>query len=233
MPVFKIIGGHGRVALLLAKELTKNPENSVISLFRLPEQRTAVEASGAEAKLFNVEEASVSQFAEALSGADFIIWAAGAGGKGGPQRTYNIDCDAAIRSMQASRQVVGLHRYVMVSYLGSSKAPQLSKDHPLYHYGQAKHQADEYLKNVVGLKYTIVSPGLLSNHEATGMIDVNEAAERHPQDQSLPHSISRQNVALMISTLLTDTTAFAHTLYKEIEALDGRTPILEALRSLE
>lgn len=232
MAVFTIIGGHGRVALLLARELTKNPDNTVISLFRLPEQREAVASSGAIPQMFNAEDASVPQFVEAMNGSDFVIWSAGAGGKGGPQRTYNIDCNAAIRSMQAARMVIGLHRYVMVSYLGSSRAPQLSKDHPLYHYGQAKHQADEYLRNISGLKYTIVSPGLLSNQEATGKIDVNERAASHAHEHNQPHSISRDNVALIIATLLTDSVAFTRTLYKEIEALDGETPILEALQGL-
>lgn len=225
MPVVKIVGGHGRVALLIAQCLAKIPGMEVTSLFRNPEQAEAVKATGAIPVVFDVGSATVADFAEAFKGADFVIWSAGAGGKGAPSRTYAVDRDAAIRSMQASRQVGGVKRYIMVSYLGSKNAPQLDPSHLLFHYGQAKHAADEYLKGRSGLKYTIVSPGHLSDGPPSGRLDFT-AKPQTAKDRTA----SRGNVAQLISDIVSDKTALEHTLDKDVEILDGNTPILEGLQ---
>lgn len=227
MPTYKILGGHGRVALLIAQELAKGPNNRVISFIRDKRQFQDISILGAEPQLLDIENATVSDFAAAFKGADFVIWSAGAGGKGGSQRTYAIDRDAAIRSMQAAREVPGITRYIMVSYLGSNLAPQMDPSEPLYHYGQAKNEADIYLRERSGLNYTVVNPGPLSNDKGSGKVDF----EATPQDTS-GRAISRANVARVITTLLTDEIAFTHTLGKEIGCLDGITDILEGLRSI-
>lgn len=227
MPVVKIVGGHGRVALLLAAELAKKPGYDTTSLFRNAEQTDEVAATGARPHVFDVESATVADFVDVFRGADFVVWSAGAGGKGAPARTYAIDRDAAIRSMQAARQVVGIKRYVMVSYLGSDTAPQLDPSHPLFHYGQAKHAADRYLKEQSGLNYTIVSPGHLSDKPPSGKLDF-QAKPQNARDRSA----SRANVAELIAAIITDETALEHTLDKEVEILDGETPILDGLHHI-
>ncbi|GMM51001.1 hypothetical protein DASB73_019590 [Starmerella bacillaris] len=227
MTVTVILGGHGRVGLLIAKELSKKEDNEVVSIFRNPDQTAEVAATGAIPKIMNIESATVADFVEVFKGADFIVWTAGAGGKGAPSRTYAIDRDAAIRSMQAARQVIGIKRYVMISYLGSANAPQLDPTHPLYHYGQAKHAADKYLIEFSGLNYTIVNPGHLSDDAASKKLEFH-AKPFNAKDRTA----SRENVALLVTDLITDEKALNHTLGKEVEILDGDTPILEGLRSL-
>lgn len=214
------------MALLIAQELAKSPKNRVISFSRDKRQFKDISVLGAEPQLLDIENATVADFASAFKGADFIIWSAGAGGKGGSQRTYAVDRDAAIRSMQAAREVPGNIRYVMISYLGSCIALQMDPKEPLYHYGQAKNEADAYLREVSGLNYTIVNPGPLSNDKGTGKIDFDVTVQ-----QSFSRPISRANVAKIIVTLLTDERAFFQTLGKEIGCVDGETDILEGLRS--
>lgn len=96
-----IVGGHGKVALLLAPLLTGRGDQ-VVSLIRDPAQSGDVTAAGVEPLVLSVEEAGVGELTQAFEGADAVVWSAGAGGKGGPERTDAIDRVAAIRSMEAA-----------------------------------------------------------------------------------------------------------------------------------
>jgi nucleoside-diphosphate-sugar epimerase len=110
-----IIGGHGNVALRLSRLLTEQG-HQVTSLFRNPEQTDDVRQTGARPVVLDVEESSADEIARRMGGHDALVWSAGAGG-GNPARTYAVDRDAAIRSMDAAGQA-GVGRYIMVSYLG-------------------------------------------------------------------------------------------------------------------
>lgn len=227
MTVIKIIGVHGRVGLKIASELCKHPGNVVYALFRNPDDWDEVAATGATPVLLDLTHAKLSDLRNALKGADVVIWTAGNGGRGSSHYNYEIDRDAAVMSMQASRQLGGVSRFIMISYLGSNAAPQLSRDHPLFHYGQAKHQADLYLRNRSGLKYTIVSPGQLNNQRGSGLVDL------HVNHKLIyGRSISRENVARLVSAILLSSEAADATLCREVECLDGEIPILEALSNL-
>src|SRR3712207_4600201 len=109
-----IIGGHGKVALRLST-LLADEGHSVTSFIRNPEHAADVEQTGATPSVLDVENSTTAALAEALEGHDAVVWSAGAGG-GNPARTYAVDRDAAIRSMDAAAQA-GVDRYVMVSYL--------------------------------------------------------------------------------------------------------------------
>src|SRR5699024_12189878 len=93
--------------------------------------------------------------------------AAGAGG-GNPDRTYAVDRDAAIASMDAA-QGAGVKRYIMISYLGSSLDHGVSEDHSFYPYAQSKALADEHLMDS-DLDWTILGPGALTDDEPVGLI---------------------------------------------------------------
>ena len=108
-----VIGGHGKVALLLAPILAELG-HSVTSVIRNPDHAADVEAAGATPLVADVETLDTDGIAEVLGGHDAVVWSAGAGG-GDPERTRAVDQDAAIRSMEAAQQA-GVRRYVMVSY---------------------------------------------------------------------------------------------------------------------
>ena len=159
MPRIVIVGGHGKVALLLAPILAARGDD-VVALIRDPAQSADVAAAGAVPKVLSVEEASTEDLAGAFAGADAIVWTAGAGGKGGPGRTDAIDRAAAIRSMDAASRA-GVRRYVMVSWVGSHGDDPLPANHPLRNYALAKLAADRHLVET-DLEWTIVGPETLT-----------------------------------------------------------------------
>ena len=197
-----IIGGHGKVALLLA-ELLAARGDEVISLIRDPAQAADVSATGATPLGLSVEEATETELAAALKGADAVVWSAGAGGKGGPARTDAVDRRAAIRSMEAARAAEA-SRYIMISWIGSHGGEPLAADHHL---------------QTTGLDWTIVGPGTLTLQEPTGRIDVGrlEAGASGPT--------SRANVAAVVAAALTEPV----TIGRVIPFRDGDTPIEQAL----
>ena len=111
-----VFGGHGRIALLLAPILVARGDE-VTSVIRNPDHVSEVEATGAHALVADVETLDTDALAEIIRGHDAVVWSAGAGG-GSPERTYAVDRDAAIRTMDAA-EAAGVKRYVMVSWLGS------------------------------------------------------------------------------------------------------------------
>ncbi|MFP3548561.1 NAD(P)H-binding protein, partial [Rhizobium sp. SIMBA_035] len=78
-----------------------------------------VTETGASAQVLDVENSTTAELAQGMKDHDAVVWSAGAGG-GNPDRTYAVDRDAAIRSMDAAAEA-GVARYVMVSYIGSAK----------------------------------------------------------------------------------------------------------------
>ncbi|HEY0643890.1 MAG TPA: NAD(P)H-binding protein, partial [Nocardioides sp.] len=126
-----IFGGHGKIALLLAPMLVE-AGHEVTSVVRNPDHVADVEATGATAVVSSVEDADTDALTELLTGQEAVVWSAGAGG-GDPQRTYAVDRDAAIRSMDAA-VAAGIERYVMVSFSGSTPDHLVPEDNPFRHY---------------------------------------------------------------------------------------------------
>lgn len=228
MTLVKIIGGHGKVALLAAKQLSQVPNITVESFIRKPEQQKDIEDVGAKPVLFDITNSSPSELQQKLQDAQFVVWAAGAGGKGGPEATYKIDRDGAIAVTDALKSSTSLKRFIMVSAIGTEFTPVMAPEFPLYNYFKAKTAADQYIASS-GVPYTILGPGSLNLDPPSGKIDVN--ISREEADLRTPHtrSVSRANVASVISTLITNEDALKHQLNKLIEFLDGDEPIAEAL----
>lgn len=207
-----LIGGHGKVALLLAPILVEQG-HEVTSVIRNPDHAADVEAAGATARVADVEQLDVAGLAEVLEGHDAVVWSAGAGG-GDPERTYAVDRDAAIRSMDAAGSA-GIRRYVMVSYAGAGPDHGVAPDNPFFAYAEAKAAADEHLRGT-DLDWTVLGPSGLTLDPASGSIDVGEGGG----------TVSRANVARVVAATLAD----SGTVRRTIEFHDGATPIAEALR---
>lgn len=213
-----IIGGHGKVALKLSR-LLADQGHAVTSFFRNPDHAADVEATGARPSVFDVEKATTEDMVAALRGHDAVVWSAGAGG-GNPARTYAVDRDAAIRSMDAAAEA-GVDRYVMVSYIGSRPDHGVSRDSSFFPYAESKAVADEYLRGT-RLAWTILCPGTLTEGPGNGLVDLN------PEDTSDGTDTSRANVALMAATVLELPHTAQHTIYFR----DGVMPLETALRAL-
>lgn len=211
-----ILGGHGKVALLLAPLLVERGDQ-VTSVFRNPAQEAEVAATGAHPVVADIEKLDVSGLTELLSEQDAVVWSAGAGG-GDPARTYAVDRDAAIRSMDAA-VAAGVPRYVMVSYLGSRPDHGVPPDNSFFAYAEAKAAADEYLR-ATSLAATVLGPGRLTLEEPTGRIDIVTP------DEEGDSATTRADVAAVVAaTLLED-----NTIGRTIGFRNGATPIAEALR---
>ncbi|MDZ5663619.1 SDR family oxidoreductase [Nocardioides sp. S-58] len=212
-----IFGGHGKIALLLAPMLVE-AGHEVTSVVRNPDHVGDVEATGATARVTSVEDADEHALADLLAGQDAVVWSAGAGG-GSPERTYAVDRDAAIRSMDAAARA-GVGRYVMVSFSGSSPDVLVPEDNPFRHYQDAKIAADEHLRST-GLDWTVLGPGTLTLEPGSGSVD--PGAGFNDGDVT-----SRELVAQVALAVLDDRRASRRTLVFG----DGDVPVDDWLASL-
>jgi uncharacterized protein YbjT (DUF2867 family) len=208
-----VIGGHGKVALQLARILSQRGDQ-VTSVFRNPDHTDDVAATGARPVVADIETLETHALADLLAGHDAVMFSAGAGG-GDPARTYAVDRDAAIRAIDAAAQA-GARRFVMVSYFGAGPEHGVSPDNSFFAYAEAKAAADAYLRDS-GLDWTVLGPGRLTLDPATGRIAVGaQARDGH---------VSREDVALVAAAVLADDS----TIRRTIEFNNGDVPIAEAL----
>lgn len=209
-----LIGGHGKVAMLAAPLLVEAGEE-VSSWIRKPEQVAEVEETGAKAVVLDVQHASTDELATAFEGIDVVVWSAGVGG-GDPERTWAVDRDAAIRTMDAAERA-GVGRYIMVSYLGSGPDHGVPEDDSFYAYAQSKTEADAHLRES-SLRWTILGPGTLTLDEPSGKIRVVQDGEDVGEAAT-----SRGNVARTILAALRADTAVGRT----VNYTDGEQAIEE------
>lgn len=208
-----VIGGHGKVALHLERILSERGDE-VTALIRNPDHAADIEAAGARPQVADVENMTTDQIADVLRGHDAVVWSAGAGG-GNPERTYAVDRDAAIRSMDAAT-AAGVRRYVMVSYIGSRPDHGVPEDNSFFAYADAKAAADEYLR-ANDLEWTVLGPGTLTVDAGTGLIEI--------ADDPAEPSVSREDVAAVVAATLVDPS----TVHRTIPFNNGTTPIADAL----
>ena len=207
-----LIGGHGKVALLL-EPLLVEAGHQVTAVIRNADHEADVAATGAAPLVADGEALDTDQLSALVSGNDVVVWSAGAGG-GSPERTYAVDRDAAIRSIDAAGRA-GARRYVMVSYFGAGLDHGVDPDNSFFPYAEAKAAADEYLR-ASGLDWTIVAPSTLTLDAPTGRIDVEATASG---------SVSRADVAAVVAATVDTST----TIGEMIRFNAGSVPIADAL----
>ena len=213
-----IIGAHGKVARLLTPLLHESG-HQVTAVVRNPDHVADVEADGASGRVFDIESADVDAITEVLSGHDAVVWSAGAGG-GSPQRTYAVDRDAAIRSMEAATRS-GVGRYVMVSYFGAGPDHGVAKDDSFFAYADAKTAADAALAQT-DLVWTILRPSGLTTDTGTGRIETSLGG-------ASAGSVARADVALVVAETLARPGLAGAT----VEFNSGEVPVGEALAAYE
>jgi uncharacterized protein YbjT (DUF2867 family) len=212
-----VIGGHGKVALHLARILTERGDE-VTSVFRNPDHADDVAATGARPVVADIETLDTAALADLLAGHDAVAFSAGAGG-GDPARTYAVDRDAAIRVIDAAGQA-GVRRFVMVSYFGAGPDHGVSQDNSFFPYAEAKAAADTHLR-ASDLDWTVLGPGSLTLEPATGRISVGAAGA----EGAGKRGVSREDVALVAAAALSDDS----TIRRTIDFNNGDVSIAEAL----
>ncbi|KAF3942501.1 hypothetical protein ABW19_dt0206636 [Dactylella cylindrospora] len=165
LPHVLILGGHGKVALRLTPILLQKSW-SVTSVIRNPEHEADIKATaGTHPGKLNVLVSSIEDVKSTAAAAevigsvkpDYVVWSAGAAGKGGPARTYAIDRDAAKFYIAAAAESSTVTKFLLVSYVHArrDRAPwwteadweyaQSMNSKILPDYYKAKVDADEYL----------------------------------------------------------------------------------------
>ncbi|WP_144753780.1 SDR family oxidoreductase [Curtobacterium pusillum] len=208
-----LFGGHGKVALL-ATRILADRGHTVTSVIRDPDQADEIRAHGGEPHVADIQQQTLTDFAELIHGHDAVVWSAGAGG-GSADRTWAIDRDAAVLSVQGAAKA-GVDRYVMVSWSGSVLDHGVPQDNDFFAYAQSKMIADAVLRDS-GLRWTVVAPSTLTDDEPTGSVDWDGSSTEVP----------RGDVAHVVA----DAVESDETVGKTIRFNTGSTPIADFLRS--
>jgi len=222
-PRVLILGGHGKISLLLQPMLLAKKWN-VTSVVRNPDHEADILALGKDKpgkieilveSLDDVKEESQAKQVLDKVKPDIVVWSAGAGGKGGPSRTKAVDMVAAKAYISASLATPSVTKFLMVSYIASRKGyppwwtaeDRKAADHVntkvLANYFQAKVEADEHLEALTKKRLDSgdttfqainLRPGTLTDSPGTGRVWLGKTGCRG--------EVSREDVAAVAAALL-------------------------------
>jgi uncharacterized protein YbjT (DUF2867 family) len=207
-----IAGGHGQIGRRLARLLAARGDR-VRGLIRNPDHSDDVRSDGAEPVVCNLESAFVDEVASAVSGADAVVFAAGAGPGSGAERKMTLDRDGAVKLVEAA-QSAGVPRYVIVSSVGAESPPD--GDDVFSVYLRAKAEADRALMES-DRDWTVVRPGMLTNDPGTGRVRI--------QEDPIRAEVTRDDVAAVLAAVVDESRAVGRVLY----VVGGDDPIEDAL----
>jgi uncharacterized protein YbjT (DUF2867 family) len=208
-------GGHGNIALRLTRLLHAGGDQ-VRSLIRKPDHAGDVGDAGGEPVVCDLESASDGEVADAVRGADAVVFAAGAGPGSGPERKWTVDYGGAVKLIAAAK-AAGIGRYVIISSMGAD--PDAPGDDTFSVYLRAKGKADADLA-ASGLDHTIVRPGRLTDEPGTGRVTLGPSVPRG--------EIPRDDVAAVLAAVLHEPATAGLT----FEVVSGDTPVEEAIAAL-
>ena len=183
-----IAGGHGKIALLLTRQLAA-AGHEPIGLIRNPEHADDLLAAGSTPVVLDLEQSTVQDVADVLVGVDAAVFAAGAGAGSSNDRKLSLDRDGAILLADAALEA-GVARLIVISSVGADSYDAASED-PFQVYLRAKGEADAAVRER-NLDWTIVRPVTLTDEPGTGRISLG----------SHGGSIARADVASVVVELL-------------------------------
>jgi uncharacterized protein YbjT (DUF2867 family) len=210
-----IAGGHGQIALRLARVLSARGDEAV-GLIRNPDHADDVREAGGEPAAVDLEHAGDDQVADAVAGSDAVVFAAGAGPGSGPERKDTMDYGGAVKLIEAAKRA-SIRRYVIVSSMGADA--NASGDDTFSVYLRAKGRADDAVRSS-GLDDTVIRPGGLTNDPGTGRVNLGTSVPRG--------QVSRDDVAEVLAAVLHTPS----TIGKTVELVSGDVPIAEAVEAL-
>lgn len=207
-----IVGANGKVGTILSGKLWSAHDFSPVALIRDSLQQTKFTALGVPAVVGDLEEG----IAEFLPGLDAVVFTAGSGARTGPEKTIEVDQNAAIRLIDDC-SACGVDRFLMVSAIGVDPN---SDSERIRHYLRAKGVADEYLRES-GLDYTILAPGTLNDDAGNNLVELAFDLGRRGH-------IPREDVTTCIIECLRNYL----TIGKTIQAISGEVKVKDAICSL-
>jgi len=241
-----LLGAHGKVSLLMTPKLVARNWN-LTSVIRNPDQLSDILDAGkngpgkVDVLVESIEDVKSEADAKRILDQvkpDWVVWSAGAGGKGGTGRTNAIDRDAAIYFIRSSIATPSISKFLLVSALSVRRGRPSWFDDESYAlmqkinteimpgYFKAKLAADETL-TVLGeervktdgkgkFSYIILRPGALTDDKETGLITLGKTPAKG--------SVTRADVADVAVRLLETEGACGW-----FDLLGGKEPTAEAV----
>jgi len=221
-PRVLVLGGHGKVSILLTPKILARSWN-LTSVIRNPDQKSDILEAGKngpgklDVLVSSIEDVKSDADAKKVLDQvkpDWVVWSAGAGGKGGSDRTYAIDRDACIHFIRSSIATPSITKFLLVSAVSIRRSRASWWDDESYaivqkvntevmpHYYKAKLAADEVLtvlgeerrEKDKGFQYIILRPGGLTDEKEKGKVSLGKTGARG--------LISRGDVADVAARLL-------------------------------
>ncbi|WP_408898567.1 SDR family oxidoreductase [Nocardioides sp. R1-1] len=209
-----VVGGHGQIARLLHPLLVRAGHQPV-ALVRREEQRTALEAVGAQVRLLDIEGDGVDGFARAFDGCDVVVFAAGGGPDGNAERKRTVDLEGSLKSATAA-EATGIRRFVQVSAIDVDRPVAADAGEVWAAYVAAKRDADAALR-AGPLDWTILRPGRLTDDPATGRVALGADVPRG--------DVTRADVAAVLAEVVGRPETIGH----QWDLVGGEVPVAEAV----
>src|SRR3712207_5911232 len=213
-----VAGAHGKVARRLGRLLSARG-NEVVGIVRNPDHARDVRDDGVEPAVRDLESATVDEVTAVASGADAVVFAAGAGPGSGAARKDTVDRGAAVLLADAA-EAAGLRRYLLVSSVGveavaDGRTPA-GMDDVFVAYLRAKVAAEQDLLAPAGLPTPPLRPGSLTDEPGTGRVTLASSVEGG--------EVPRDDVAAVLVALLDAGGDGA-----VLELVSGPTPVEDAV----
>lgn len=210
-----IIGGHGQIALSLTGILHSRGDR-VLSLVRNPEHSGEIEAAGGTPVVIDIENSGPREIADAIDGADSVVFAAGAGPGSSAERKVTVDLEGSVKSAEAAT-LARIPSFIQISFIGAELPTPEGTDPVFAAYWAAKREADRRLESTT-LDWVIVKPGTLTNDPASGKGELGASLNRGARTR-------RADVAELIAHVIDEPRSARHT----IGIAEGQTDLREAL----
>ena len=216
-----LAGAHGQVARRLGLLLSGRGD-TVVGIVRNPDHAAELTADGVDPVVLDLETASVGDVAAVVSGADAVIFAAGAGPRSGSARKDTVDRGSAVLLADAAERA-GVRRYLLISSMGvdavADGATPTNLDEVFVAYLRAKLTAEQDLLARPALNTIVVRPGGLTDDPGTGRVTLARRVDRG--------SVPRDDVAAVLLAFLD-----APRDGVVVELIGGTTPIEQAVAAV-
>jgi nucleoside-diphosphate-sugar epimerase len=215
-----VAGAHGQIARRLGRLLSARGD-TVVGIIRNPAHESDVVGDGVDPVVLDLETASVEEVTGVLTGADAVVFAAGAGPNSGAERKHTVDHGAAVLLADAAESAA-VRPYLLISSMGVELARHGTPpdvDPVFAVYLQAKLRAEDEILPRPGLDTTILRPGRLTDGPGTGRVTLAPGLELG--------DVPRDDVAAVLAALLDAGIAGV-----VLELVGGDTPVDEAVAAV-
>lgn len=235
-----IVGGHGKVALRLVKILSSR-SHTITPIVRTQDHftdLTSLASTGSiSPRVLSLEDSPVSEFTSLFEStkAEVVYFTAGAGGKGGEERTKKVDYEGAVKIFDAIESVKEKKPYLVlisgIDVRDESKVPKHYNDADLKvsedvrkaipAWMKWKYAADVELHKRSSFKWFILRPGGLLDDAGTGKGDIGIT--------HLSNRIARDDVAETLALFADDASRREKAAGLALDLVGGDAPLEKAL----